>query len=50
MYLKYWYVISVAAYGLTELSPASHCSPDDNIKYGSIGVPIHNTKFKVLII
>ena len=39
--------MSSTAYGLTELSPACHASDLDNIKFGSVGVAIHNTQFKV---
>jgi len=37
-------------YGMTETSPVTHSSPADSnqIKFGSIGVPVPNTKCKIL--
>ena len=35
-------------YGMTELSPVSHCSPFDNKKYGSAGVLVPNTECKIV--
>jgi acyl-CoA synthetase (AMP-forming)/AMP-acid ligase II len=36
------------AYGMTELSPATHVAPDDSDRPGSIGVVISNTECQVI--
>eukprot|EP01104_Vermistella_antarctica_P016715 TRINITY_DN5751_c3_g1_i1.p1 TRINITY_DN5751_c3_g1~~TRINITY_DN5751_c3_g1_i1.p1 ORF type:complete len:663 (+),score=130.92 TRINITY_DN5751_c3_g1_i1:117-2105(+) len=36
------------AYGMTEMSPASHCTPDGVMKKGSIGPLVCNTEGKLL--
>ncbi|XP_013390242.1 probable 4-coumarate--CoA ligase 1 [Lingula anatina] len=35
-------------YGLTETSPVTHCCPPRSWKSGSIGVPVPNTKHKIV--
>ena len=35
-------------YGLTELSPVSHCCPEDNVNPSSAGPPILSTYSKVI--
>lgn len=36
------------AYGMTELSPASHATPECAIRLGSAGVPVRNTEVKLV--
>eukprot|EP01102_Stenamoeba_stenopodia_P019286 TRINITY_DN7247_c0_g1_i1.p1 TRINITY_DN7247_c0_g1~~TRINITY_DN7247_c0_g1_i1.p1 ORF type:complete len:581 (-),score=97.94 TRINITY_DN7247_c0_g1_i1:107-1849(-) len=36
------------AYGMTEMSPASHITPDSKIKSGSVGPTVPNTKIKII--
>lgn len=35
-------------YGMTELSPVSHATPCDNVKYGSVGILLPNLECKVI--
>ncbi|XP_045170274.2 uncharacterized protein LOC123532762 [Mercenaria mercenaria] len=35
-------------YGMSEASPATHTTPSDGWKYGSIGIPIPNTESKIV--
>lgn len=38
----------VQAYGMTELSPVSHCTPGDDAKPGSSGVTVPNTQSRII--
>ena len=37
----------VAAFGLTEASPGTHCPTDEDVKHHTVGVALQNTQFKV---
>ena len=38
----------VQGYGMTELSPVSHCTPANNLKVGSCGVTVPNTQSRIV--
>ena len=38
----------VQGYGMTELSPVSHCTPDNNLKVGSCGITVPNTQCRIV--
>ncbi len=38
----------IQGYGMTELSPVSHCSPLDQIKHGTIGPPVASTEARIV--
>jgi acyl-CoA synthetase (AMP-forming)/AMP-acid ligase II len=39
---------TIQGYGMTELSPVSHCPPIDNLKGGSIGPPLAGTECRIV--
>jgi len=40
-------ILTVQGYGLTETSPVLTAENEDNLRYGSIGKPLHNVEIKI---